>query len=45
MNKIILDERGAVFVDENGKEVKVIPWSNLRDYDYLSQFDEWVDAD
>jgi hypothetical protein len=44
MNKIVIDERGAVFVNESGKEVRIIAWENLRDYHFTDDFDEWVNG-
>jgi sugar (pentulose or hexulose) kinase len=42
MKKIILDARGAVFVDKNGAEVRIIAWPDLRDYDWTEQFEAWI---
>ena len=40
MNKIVIDENGAAFVDEAGKEVRRISWEHLREYCFNDEFVE-----
>jgi len=44
LNKIVIDENGAAFVDETGREVRRISWEHLRDYCFNDEFDEWING-